>query len=87
MNADITNELPAIHTPPPPALRTPMTPVKTATLDDLRRRIRELAAVQAALLPDADCVTVVSELTIITAQLDAARRELSAFCDEHRSSR
>jgi len=49
------------------------------TLDDLRRRIRELAAVQAALLPDADCVSVVSELTVITGQLDAARRELSAY--------
>jgi len=65
-----------------------MTPTKPATtLDDMRRRVTELAAVRALLLPDADCVSVVSELTVVTAQLDAARRELSAFRDEHRSSR
>lgn len=65
-----------------------MTPTKPATTYlDLRRRITELAAVRAALLPDADAVAVVSELTIITAQLDAARRELSAFRDEQGATR
>jgi len=44
---------------------------------DAQHRVRELQAVRAALLPDADDPKVLSELTSVEVQLVAAQRELT----------
>lgn len=67
---------------------TPRQPASAySDIDEMRRRIRELIAVAAVLRPDRDDPRCLSELTVIEAELEAARRELSALRDERKGSR
>ena len=57
-------------------------PASQYTVEEQRRRVRELMRVRQVLLPDRDDAHVLSELTVIEAQLAEARQYLAGMRHE-----